>query len=134
LDDDGGPRGTASVADTEELQTVRDLAESMSFSDLLFHLYGQALGQFHHTGALGADQMVVMPLLPGSRQFIAGDTITKIKSGHHPHALQCPKIPINRRQIAFLLAEGQVDFLVGERVLVTTEDLQDGLAWPRDFP
>lgn len=126
-------RSTTSVADAEEFQTVGHLTKSVSFGDFLLHLTGQALRQFDHAGAMGTDQMMVMPLFTGSSQFIAGDSITKIKPDHHPHSLQRPKIPIDGGQITFLLAEGQVDFLVGEGVLVTAKDFQDGLAGRGDL-
>ncbi len=126
-------RSTTSVADAEEFQTVSDLTKSVPFGDFLFHLTGQALSQFDHPGAMGTDQMVVMSLITGSSQFIAGDSITKIKPGHHPHSFQRPKIAIDGGQITFLLAEGQVDFLVGEGVLVAAKDFKDGLAGGRDF-
>lgn len=126
-------RGDATLAKAKELESMSDPGEAMLTGQGLFQLGWKTLLHLDDQCAARTDQVVMVPVTSVRNQFEARRSITEVVSSDESHLLQRVKIPIDGRQIAALVAQCRMDFPVGQRVLVTPEDLQDGLPWARDF-
>jgi len=107
--------------------------KSMTLRQRLLQLGRKTLIHLDDHFAPGTDQMMVMTIIPFHDQFKSGRAIAKIKPTHQTHVLQGVQVSVHRRQIAALLAQGGMDFPVAHRVLMTAQDLQDGLPRTSDL-
>lgn len=133
MDSDGGTVAAAG-AETKEFQPVADLGKVVAAADFSFHVGGETLIDLHHPGAVATDEVVVVTVIPLGKQFKSGHAVAEVEPADEAHFLQGVQVAINRGQVAALPAQGSVDFLVAERMLMPAQDIQDGLAWGGDFP
>lgn len=123
----------ASGAESEELQSMGNAGESVALRQQLFEFHREALFDLHNQGTLFANEVVVVSFLPFGNEFEPCGSIPKIVAPHQSHALQGVQIPINRGQVAGFGSQRLVDFPVGEGVLMSAQDLQNGLTWTGDL-
>lgn len=74
-----------------------------------------------------------MAVVTFRQQFEASHAVAKVEAPNHAHFFQRVQIAIHRHKIAFDFTEGGVDFLVRQRVLVTTEHFENGLPGSGDL-
>ncbi len=123
----------AARTDPEELELVGDGLEAVASRNFFLEFAGKALVNFHHPAAAGADQVMVVAIVPFSQQLEPRDAVPQIKAFDDFHPLQQVHRTINRGEVAFVPWEGREDFLVGKRVRLMAEYLQNRLTRPGDF-
>ena len=130
-----GPRFLPTArAHAEEFQPMRHAGVAVVARDFVFQGTGKAVVDFHHFGATAADQMMVMPVVVASDQFVTSDTIAQIKPLDHAKAFQQVQRAINGRQITVAVAEPRSDFLAAHRMRVISQRVQNSLALSGDPP
>lgn len=87
----------------------------------------ETLLDFNDESAPGADEMVVMAVVPIGNQFKSCGSISKIEPADESHLLQRVKVPVNGCQVATFSSQRLVNLAVGQRMLMPPEDIQDGL-------
>jgi len=104
----------ASGANSKKLELVGDGSESTLRGNPRFELSGLTFLNFHHLRTIRANQMVVMPVIAGTKQLETRHTISKIKPFHHSQFLKHVQSPVNRRQVAALDFQAPEQFLCGQ--------------------
>ena len=87
-------------AQSEEFELVSDLLEAVESSDPLLQFNGETILNLNHLRTGSADQMMVVPVVPGAEQFKPGDTVTEIEPFDHAHGLQKVHGAVDRSQVA----------------------------------
>lgn len=130
----GRGRFLTTRASSKKLKPMGDGCESVSFGEGFFVLRGEAVLDFHDSRALVADQMVVMVVGGVRYQLEPGCSIAEIEALDQAHRGQRVHVPVDGGEVAIVLAEGSVDLAIGQRTRMTSEDVQDCFALPRDLP
>lgn len=120
-------------ADSEEFQLVRDVFEAVPTRQRGFEFRREAVFDFHHRRTLGADQMMVVPVVALDQEFEPRGSIPEVKPAHHAHFLEGVQISIHRGEVALETGKRGVDLAVGERVLMPAQDIEDGLSGRGDL-
>ena len=127
-------RRLAVGADPEEFHSMRNLGEPVPAGQLILEFVQEAVVELDDAGAAGAHEVMVVGIAFFGRQFEAGGSIAKIVAPHQAHAFQGVHVPVDGGEVAIVLAEGRMDLAIGQRTRMTSEDVQDCFALPRDLP
>ena len=125
--------GPATRANAEELEPVRDLGEGVSRRKRRLEFGGETSLDLHDGLADAAHEVMVMVVGLALDEFEARGAVAEIVALHESHRLERVHVAVDRGEIAVLLAQRGVDFLVGERVRVAAEDVEDGLSRAGDL-
>ena len=127
------PRSLAARTDAEKFQPVRDFLKAVARRNPPLQFVRKTVIDLDHFRAGGADEMVMMPVVPLGQQFKAGRPVPEIKPLYQAHLFQQVHGAINGCQIAVPGRQGAKNFPVGQRARLAVEYLQDGPARPGDF-
>jgi hypothetical protein len=94
-----------------------------------FEIAGEAFLDFDDGGAGAADEVVMMVIGTVGDEFEPGGAVAEIEPLHETHFFEGVHVAVDGGEIAVGLAEGGMDFAVGEWVGVAAEDVEDGLTW-----
>jgi hypothetical protein len=119
------PSLLAGRTDSKKLQTVRDRRELAPHRDPLLQFADHTITDLHKAGALRANQMVLMAMMPLVKQRKPGHAVAKVKPLYHPKALQQLNRAINCRQITIALGQPMENFLARKRSWLVPEHPQD---------
>jgi len=99
--------------------------------DSLLQFFGEAFFQLHDISAAGADQVMMMAIIPFLEKLELGGACAKVESFDHFHLFQEVHRAVNRSQIA--VVEFLSNLLDAQRSRVASEDFQDCLPLASDF-
>lgn len=116
----------------EEFELVGDSGEAVTAADAFFKSMGEAVFDFNHFRAMGADQMVMMTFTVGGDQLVAGDAVAKIEAFDQAEALEKVKRAIDGGEIAPIFVKQSEDVFGSKRGAAFGQKTEDGLARPRD--
>jgi hypothetical protein len=129
----GFHRLLAGRTNAEKFKLVGYPFETVCRRNAFFNLVRETFLNLNHFRTTGANQMMVMAVLPFSHQFKPRRPVAKIKPLDHPHLFQQVHRPVNRRQIALSPGQSGQNIPARERMRVLPENLQDGRARASDL-
>lgn len=122
-----------SAAESEELKAVGNLRETVAPGHCGLEFGGKALFNLDDEGTSGADQVMVVAILPFRNQFKTGCAIPKVEPAHESHFLEGVEVSVNGGEVAALISQGLVDFSIRQGMLVSAKDVQNGLSRSGDL-
>ena len=110
-----------------------DRFKAVSRCDFILKRLRKALIDFDDLGALGANEVMMVPIVAFSQQFEARPAVAKMKPFHHPHFFQEMHRAIDGGQITFSFGQGLEYFPDAQGMGVAPEDFQNRLARASHF-
>jgi hypothetical protein len=129
----GGGMLLAVRADAEKFKLMRHGLEAVCRRNPLLDLGWKTFHDLHNFRATRANQMMVMAVVVFADQFKPGRAIAKIKTLDHAHFFQQMHRTINCREVALVFGQSGQNFLIGQRVRMPPQNLQDRGARAGDF-
>jgi hypothetical protein len=117
----------------EKFKFVGHIFEAVGGGNARFNRTRKTFLNFNHLRAAGANQVVVVTVIPLAYQFKSRRPVTEIKSFHHAHFLQQVHRAIDGRQIAPASGHFGKNLPVRERMRMTPQNFQNGRARAGDF-
>src|SRR5262249_51109131 len=87
-------------ANAEKLEFMRNGLKPIVSSNLLFHLLHRAVFQLDDPCTTGANQMMVMTIVPFVQELETGNAVPKLEALDHPHSFEQPHGTIDGGQVA----------------------------------
>ncbi len=100
----------------------------------LFQFGGETVLDLDDGVTVTADQVVVMRVALALDELEPGGAVPEIVPFHQAHGFERVHVAVDGCQIAIRLAEGGMDLPIGEGMGMAAQDVEDRLAWGRDFP
>jgi len=92
-----------SAAESEELKSVGNLCETVAPGQCGLEFGGKALFNLDDEGTSGADQVMVVAILPFRNQFKTGCPIPEVEPAYEAHFLEGVEVSINGSKVATLI-------------------------------
>ena len=117
------PASVAFRTEPEKFELVRHRFEPVGGTDSLLDFCGETFSNLHHLGAPGANEMMMLPILPFTHEFDPRGTIAEMEPLDHARLLQQVHGAVDGGEVALARRQSVEDFPDGERMRMLAEHL-----------